>query len=240
MALRANDRLAKQGLRVLAMAYKPVEDQTNELDDIKFSDQMIFAGLAAMMDPPRPESADAVARTKRAGIRPVMITGDQKVTATAIARQVGIVDSSDADTMVIEGRELSAMTDEELYNQVQNVSVYARANPEHKLRIVRQLKAHGEVVALTGDGVNDAPAIKAADIGISMGLTGTDVAKEASDMVLADDNFATIYSAVEGGRVVFDIVRRVVIFLLPSDLGLVLTIMLSVVIGFRCHICLHR
>lgn len=233
-AQQANKDLAAQGLRVLAMAYKPVPPGSKELDDIRFSDSMVFAGLEAMIDPPRPETKDAVAKAKRAGIRVVMITGDQRITAQAIARQVGIIPDRQADDpacTIIEGRELATMTDEELYRRVEDVSVYARANPEHKLRIVRQLKAHGEVVALTGDGVNDAPALKAADIGISMGQTGTDVAKEASDMVLADDNFATIFAAVEEGRVVFDNIRRVVMFLLPTDLGLVMTIIATIIIG---------
>jgi len=146
-----------------------------------------------------------------------MITGDHRLTAEAIARQMGILSNSSGQ--VIEGRELEAMDDEELFERVQRISVFARSAPEHKLRVVRQLRRHGEVVAVTGDGVNDAPALKQADIGVAMGIAGTDVAKEAADMVLADDNFATIYAAVEEGRVVFDNIRKVIMFLIPLALG---------------------
>lgn len=224
--LQESHRLASQGLRVLAMACKTAAPGAEEVDHRDVESGLTFAGLQGMIDPPRPEAIDAVARCRDAGIRVVMITGDHKVTAEAIARRMGIVGGRAA--RAIDGRELEAMDDDQLLARVEEVSVYARAAPHHKLRIVRQLRGHGEVVAVTGDGVNDAPALKQADIGVAMGITGTDVAKEASDMVLADDNFATIYAAVEEGRVVFDNIRKVVMFLIPTGLGLVLTVITSI------------
>ena len=224
--LQASHRLASQGLRVLAMAFKFAPPGTREVDHKDVEGGLTFVGLEGMIDPPRPEAVDAVARCRDAGIRVVMITGDHKVTAEAIARRLGITTRQAAPT--VDGRELEQMDDEQLRARVEEVSVYARASPHHKLRIVRQLRHRGDVVAVTGDGVNDAPALKQADIGIAMGITGTDVAKEASDMVLADDNFATIYAAVEEGRVVFDNIRKVVIFLIPTGLGLVLTVITSI------------
>ncbi|MHB0870958.1 MAG: cation-translocating P-type ATPase [Chloroflexota bacterium] len=223
--LRESQGLASRGLRLLAMAYRVAPPGTEELDHRDVERGLTFVGLQGMIDPPRPEAIEAVARCRQAGIRTVMITGDHRVTAEAVARQMGIAESPASHT--IDGRELEAMDDEELSARVHWVSVYARAAPQHKLRIVQQLRRHEEVVAVTGDGVNDAPALKQADIGVAMGVTGTDVAKEASDMVLADDNFATIYAAVEEGRVVFDNIRKVIMFLIPTGLGLVLTVIVS-------------
>ncbi len=221
-----SNALAAEGLRVLAMAYKEVPPDTSELDHQMVESGLTFAGLQAMIDPPRPEAIEAVANAQRAGIRVVMITGDHRVTAEAIARQMGIIRA--ADDEVVDGSELEVMDDATLFGRVRRIVTFARAAPEHKLRVVQQLRAHDEVVAVTGDGVNDAPALKQADIGVAMGITGTDVAKEAADMVLADDNFATIYAAVEEGRVVFDNIRKVIIFLIPTGVGLVLTILASI------------
>ncbi|TAK34586.1 MAG: HAD family hydrolase [Chloroflexota bacterium] len=229
VALGEAHKMAATGLRVLAMAFRTVPSETEVADHQQVEHGLVLVGLEGMIDPPRPEAIEAVAACKRAGIRPVMITGDHRITAEAIARQIGV--SEKLPSAVLDGRQLEAMSDEELFGKVEEVSVYARSSPQHKLRIVRQLRRHGEVVAVTGDGVNDAPALKEADIGVAMGIGGTDVAREASDMVLADDNFATIYAAVEQGRVVFDNVRKVIMFLIPTGLGLVLTIIAS--IGLR-------
>jgi P-type Ca2+ transporter type 2C len=223
------DHLAEQGLRVLAMAFKRVPDSTTELDTELVESGLTFAGLQAMIDPPRPEAIEAIERCRQAGIRVAMITGDHKVTAVAIGGQMGIADEEHRSGL--DGRELESMDDEELFSRVDEVNVYSRAAPHHKLRIVQQLRRKGSVVAVTGDGVNDASALKQADIGIAMGITGTDVAKESSDMVLTDDNFASIYAAVEEGRVVFDNVRKVIIFLIPTGIGLVLTVVGSIVLG---------
>lgn len=204
--------LAASGLRVLATAYKPTEDS----DPTKIEQGMIFSGLVGLIDPPRPEVAQAVATSKRAGVRPIMITGDHPMTALAIAQQLGM---AEADSRVVSGAEIALMTDEELGGMVDDIAVFARVAPEHKLRIVRALQARGHVVAMTGDGVNDAPALKQADIGVAMGITGTDVAKEAADMVITDDNFATIVAATEEGRAIFDNFRRFIKYLLASNTG---------------------
>lgn len=212
---------AEKGLRVLAFAWKEAADDQDELSHHDVESGMLFAGLQGMIDPPRTEVIEAIAGCKRAGMRVVMITGDHAVTAEAIGRQLGIVAGEEG---VLAGRELETMSDDALFERVQQVSVYARVAPEHKLRITRQLIRHGETVAMTGDGVNDAPALKAAHIGIAMGITGTDVAKEASDMVLADDNFASIFSAVKEGRIVFDNLRKVTFFLIPTGIAAIISI----------------
>ncbi len=223
-AKRHNDAMSAQALRVLAIAYKPLEALPEELSSETLEQGLHLAGLVGMIDPPRPEAKDAVALCRRAGIRPVMITGDHVVTASAIARELGILREGDR---AITGAELDAMTDQELNDQVREISVYARVSPENKIRIVRAWQQQGEVVSMTGDGVNDAPALKAADIGCAMGITGTDVAKGAADMTLTDDNFATIVDAVREGRGIYANIRKVVGFLLGTNIGEVITVFLS-------------
>lgn len=227
--LHMANEFAKRGLRILAFAYREIKEEIEEITckEIEKCDTvsgLIFAGLQGMIDPPRPEAIEAIKGCKSAGIRVVMITGDHAVTAKAIGEMLGI---SDSKSKVLTGKELERMSDEELFLKVKEVSVYARVSPEHKLRIVKQLKRHGEIVAVTGDGVNDAPALKAAHIGIAMGKSGTDVAKEASDMVLTDDNFASIFHAVREGRIVFDNIRKVTFFLIPTGVASILSIILA-------------
>ena len=300
------EHFAREGLRVLGLAYKELPSEQTDLTMADLQSGLIFAGLQGMIDPPRPEAIEAVAGCRQAGVRVVMITGDHAVTATAIARKLGIVPEeepvedlaaqpvesltddevysllqeatralaqragfgefqpetltgkhvqsmSDPEFLeliknlvatlvqragpaggvrnVLTGKELESMSDATLYQLVQKVSVYARVSPQHKLRITQQLMKQGEIVAMTGDGVNDAPALKAAHIGVAMGKTGTDVAKEAADMVIADDNFASIYRAVELGRVVFDNIRKVTVFLIPTGIASILTIFVTVMLG---------
>lgn len=220
---------AKEGMRVLAMAYKEVPPEMDEITHHDIAGELVFVGLQGMIDPPRPEVVDAVKGCKEAGIRVVMITGDHAATASAIAMMIGIT-AEDAE--VLTGQDLEKMDDADLLNRVKNVCVFARVSPTHKFRIVQQLKKHGDVVAVTGDGVNDAPALKAAHIGIAMGKTGTDVAKEASDMILADDNFASIFSAVEEGRVVYENIKKVTLFLISCGLGELIAIMATLVTGY--------
>lgn len=222
--LAQNDRLAGRGLRVLGFAYRPLASQPAEGDEAEAERDLIWLGLISMLDAPRPEVREAVARCRSAGIRPVMITGDHQLTAQAVAEDLGI--SSPGDE-VLTGRELEKMDLDELQRHVNRVSIYARVAPEHKLRIVQALQKQKQIAAMTGDGVNDAPALKQADIGIAMGITGTDVSKEASDMVLLDDNFATIVAAVEEGRVVYTNIRRFIKYILGSNIGEVITIALS-------------
>jgi len=219
--LAANDRMAGEALRVIALAYKDVSWE-KEADEVEQG--LTFLGLAGMIDPPRPSARKAIEVCRRAGIKPVMITGDHRLTAQAVAQELGIVDSRD---QVISGEELDELPDEELAQRVNHLAVYARVSPKHKLRIVQALKQRGHVVAMTGDGVNDAPAVKEADIGVSMGKTGTDVTKEASAMVLADDNFASIVAAVEEGRAIYDNIRKFIRYLLSCNLGEVLTMFIA-------------
>jgi P-type Ca2+ transporter type 2C len=226
--LDKNNELAAKGLRVLGFAYKPMTEVPTAEAEAQSEQELIWLGLIAMLDAPRIEVKDAVNRCKQAGIRPVMITGDHPLTAMAIAEKLDIANFSDR---AITGRELEVMTAEELEQIVEKVSVYARVAPEHKLRIVQALQKRGEFVAMTGDGVNDAPALKQADIGIAMGITGTDVSKEASDMILLDDNFATIVAATEEGRVVYDNIRRFIKYILGSNIGEVLTIAAAPLLG---------
>jgi Ca2+-transporting ATPase len=226
--MRVADNLAKDGLRVLAMAFKEVPPDTKEITHQDIAEDLIVAGLQGMIDPPREEVIEAIAGCKRAGIRVIMITGDHAVTAQAISRKLGIGTS---DPQVITGRELEQIGDDELYDKVKEVSVFARVAPDHKLRITEQLLQHGEIVAVTGDGVNDTPALKAAHIGVAMGKSGTDVAKEASDMVIADDNFASIFWAVKEGRIVFDNIRKVTFFLIPTGIAAILSIIGTVILG---------
>ena len=216
-----NERMSKDALRVLAVAYKEIEQVPVSPSSQELENGLTLMGLVGMIDPPRPEAKEAVAVCRRAGIRPVMITGDHVVTASAIAAQLGILKPGDR---AITGAELDAMTEEELDAEVENISVYARVSPENKIRIVRAWQRKGQVVSMTGDGVNDAPALKAADIGCAMGITGTDVAKGAADMTLTDDNFATIVDAVREGRGIYANIRKVVGFLLGTNIGEVITV----------------
>ncbi len=220
------EALASQGARVLGFAYQPIESeaQAKEMTEEIAEASLIWLGLVAMIDAPRPEVRLAVKRCRRAGIRPVMITGDHPLTARALAIDLGMVE---ADAKALSGPEIEAMSQADLEVAVSSVSVYARVSPEHKLRIVQALQAQKQVVAMTGDGVNDAPALKQADIGVAMGITGTDVSKAASDMVLLDDNFASIVAATEEGRVVYSNIRRFVKYILGSNIGEVITIALS-------------
>ena len=227
-ALAAVRRLAGEGLRVLAMACKEMPADCISLCHHDVETGLQFAGLQGMMDPPRPDAVAAVADCRRAGIRVVMITGDHAATAEAIANRIGI---GGEDARLLTGSQLEALSDEELYQEVPCVAVYARVSPEHKLRVTKQLQKHGEIVAMTGDGVNDAPALKAAHIGIAMGITGTDVAREASDMVLTDDNFASIFHAVREGRIVFDNIRKVVFFLIPIGIAAILSLIGTMLLG---------
>jgi Ca2+-transporting ATPase len=220
--------LAQDGLRVLALAFREMPGELAELAHQDAESGLVFAGLQGMMDPPRPEAMAAIAGCKRAGIRVVMITGDHAVTAGAIAEKLGLAEKN---AEVVTGRALEEMADDELAVKVKTVNVYARVSPQHKLRITEQLKKQGHIVAITGDGVNDAPALKAAHIGIAMGRSGTDVAKEASDMVLTDDNFASIFNAVKEGRIVFDNIRKVTSFLIPTGVAAILSILGTVVLG---------
>ena len=222
------DAMASQALRTLGIAFRslPAEDAAETSEDLER--EFVFLGLVGMIDPPREEAKEAVRVARRAGIRPVMITGDHPLTAAAIAGEVGIVEPG---ARAVTGAELQRQDDENLRELVREVSVYARVSPEHKLRIVRALRANGEVVAMTGDGVNDAPALKTADIGVAMGITGTDVSKEASDMVLADDNYRSIVAAVEEGRSIFANIRKFLRYLLSSNIGEVLTMFFGVVLA---------
>ena len=212
--LATNEKMASEALRVLGVAYRELPDDAIEkIDDDTVEKNLVFVGLMGMIDPPREEAKEANRLCQQAGIKTVMITGDHKLTAVAIARELGMLQSS----MVLTGAELDRMSDEEFEKIVEDVTVYARVSPEHKLRIVRALKKKGHIVAMTGDGVNDAPALKQADIGVAMGITGTDVTREAADMVLADDNFATIVKAVEGGRAIYDNIRKFSFFLMRCN-----------------------
>lgn len=225
----ANENMAKQALRVLAFAYK--DSETADFSDPEqVENNLTFIGLTGMIDPPRPEAKEAIRLSRKAGIRPVMITGDHKTTAVAIAEEIGILTPG---MRAVTGAELEAMSDEELQNQVEEIGVYARVAPEHKSRIVAAWQSKGKTVAMTGDGVNDAPALKGADIGVGMGITGTDVSKQASDMVLTDDNFATIVSAVREGRRIFDNIHKTVRFLLSSNAGEVIAILTATIAGWN-------
>ena len=218
--LEQNLHFSENGLRVLAFAYR--EAEKDETLSLASEDNYIFLGLISMIDPPRVESAEAVADAKRAGIRPIMITGDHKITATAIARQIGIFEEGD---MAVTGPELDAMSDEELDEAITKISVYARVSPENKIRIVDAWQRRGNVVSMTGDGVNDAPALKKADIGVAMGITGTEVSKDAASMILTDDNFATIIKAVANGRNVYRNIKNAIGFLLSGNMAGILSVL---------------
>ncbi|WP_071131300.1 cation-translocating P-type ATPase [Enterococcus timonensis] len=236
--LTNNTNMAKQAWRVLAMAYKIVDTMPAEMTSEVVEKDLIFAGLVGMIDPERKEAAEAVKVAKSAGIRPIMITGDHKDTAEAIAGRLGIIKPGDDDA-VLTGAQLNEMSDEEFAQKASQYSVYARVSPEHKVRIVKAWQKEGKVVAMTGDGVNDAPALKAADIGIGMGITGTEVSKGASDMVLADDNFSTIVVAVEEGRKVFSNIQKTIQYLLSANLGEVLTLFIATMLGWDTLLPVH-
>ena len=229
--LATNKDLAKQALRVLMMAYKTTNDIPTLESEVVESD-LIFSGLVGMIDPERPEAAEAVRVAKEAGIRPIMITGDHQDTAEAIAKRLGIIDPNDMEDHVFTGAELNELSDEEFQKVFKQYSVYARVSPEHKVRIVKAWQNDGKVVAMTGDGVNDAPSLKTADIGIGMGITGTEVSKGASDMVLADDNFATIIVAVEEGRKVFSNIQKSIQYLLSANMAEVFIIFFATLFGW--------
>jgi Ca2+-transporting ATPase len=224
--MRVNDKMASEALRVLGVAYKKIGSGSFRRGDVE--DELIFVGLLGMIDPPRKEALYAVQKCRMAGIKPIMITGDHKITATAIAKELNIYQSGEK---VLTGADLEEIGEERLEKMVNSISVYARVSPKHKLMIVRALKKHGHIVAMTGDGVNDAPAIKEADIGVAMGITGTDVTKEASSMVLLDDNFATIVAAIEEGRVIYSNIRKFIRYLLSCNIGEVLTMFLGMLVG---------
>ncbi len=227
--LKVNEKLAGEALRTLGVAFGTIAKDAFKGDEVdgRVEHDLVFTGLIGMIDPPRAEAKEAVARAKMAGIRPILITGDHPVTATVIATELGIVENGRAIT----GAEIEKSSDETLVQMVKEVSVYARVNPGHKLRIVKALQHEGAIVAMTGDGVNDAPALKTADIGVAMGITGTDVSKEAADIVLADDNFASIVAAVEEGRAIFSNIRKFLRFLLSSNFGEVLTMFFGILLA---------
>lgn len=226
MLERTNEDFSKNGLRVLAFAYK--ELSSDKKIDLEDENGLTFLGLISMIDPPREESAEAVKQCIRAGIKPIMITGDHKVTATAIAKQIGILKE---DSEAVEGMDVDALSDEELESFVEHVSVYARVSPENKIRIVEAWQKKGNIVAMTGDGVNDAPALKQADIGVAMGITGSEVAKDAASMVLTDDNFATIIKAVENGRNVYANIKKAIQFLLSGNTAGILAVLFASLFG---------
>ena len=224
---QVNEQYSREGLRVLGIGYRNFFQEKNiSADDEK---ELVFLGLIAMMDPPRQESAASVAECKRAGICPVMITGDHKVTAAAIAKRIGILDDI---SQACEGSEIDKLSDEELKSFVENIRVYARVTPEHKIRIVRAWQERGNIVAMTGDGVNDAPALKQADVGVAMGITGTEVAKDAASMILTDDNFATIIKAVESGRNIYENIKKAIQFLLSGNFAAILVVIAASLAGF--------
>lgn len=228
---RAVESLAARALRTIAVAYKPLKGGDIPRNSEEAERDLTFIGLQGMMDPPRPEVKVAVKECRDAGIKTVMITGDHVATACAIAKELGIIQKGDKDSLVMEGRELNDISADELENVVEDVAVFARVSPEHKLKIVNALQNRGHIVAMTGDGVNDAPAIKAADIGIAMGITGTDVAKEASSLILLDDNFATIQAAIKEGRNIYENIRKFIRYLLASNVGEILVMLFAMLLS---------
>ncbi|MBE3593206.1 MAG: calcium-translocating P-type ATPase, SERCA-type [Thermoanaerobacter sp.] len=223
-----NEEMGREALRVIAVAYKDVKEIPENLSSDEMEKDLIFIGLIGMIDPPRLEAKHSVEICKKAGIKPVMITGDHKITASAIARELGIYEDNDE---AVTGEDLDKISDEELKERIKRISVFARVSPEHKMRIVKAWQKNGAVVAMTGDGVNDAPALKQADIGVAMGIAGTDVAKEAADMVLTDDNFATIVAAVEEGRTIFANIKKAIHYLLSCNFGEIVTLFIATILG---------
>ena len=228
--LKINEKLAAQAFRILGMAYKDLPDKLRDFTEKTVESDLVFVGLEAMIDPPREEAVNAIAMCKQAGIRNVMITGDHKLTAIAIAKELGMMDET--YNIALTGAELDKLSDEEYDKIVKDVVVYARVSPMHKLKIVEALQKKDEIVAMTGDGVNDAPALKRADIGVAIGITGTDVSKEAADMILADDNYATSVTAVEGDRTIYDNIRKYIRFLLSCNFDELLVIGGWTIAGF--------
>ncbi len=231
-----NKTMSQKALRVLAAAYRVYDAVPSDLTSESRENSMVFIGLVGMIDPVRPEVIDAVKNCKSAGIKPIMITGDHKDTAIAIGKQLGIINN---DSEALTGTELDKISDNDLVKIIQNINIYARVQPNHKVRIVEGFKSLGKVVAMTGDGVNDAPSIKRADIGIGMGLTGTDVTKNVADMVLADDNFATIIAAVKEGRRIYDNIKKAIQFLLSSNISEVISIFIATLLGFKIFSPIH-
>ena len=229
----ANDRLAQEGMRVLGAAFRPLDELPAPGQEQSLEQEMVFVGLTGMMDPPRPEVRQAIDTCHTAGVRTMMITGDHPLTAASVARELRIADpeAGKNGTRVVSGMQLDQMSAADLEAVVEEATVYARVSPEHKLKIVEALQAHGHIVAMTGDGVNDAPALKQADIGVAMGITGTDVSKEAADMVLTDDNFATIVSAVEEGRTIYENIRKFIKYTLSSNVGEIAAMLLAMLAG---------
>jgi Ca2+-transporting ATPase len=225
--LSADDALAQDGQRVLGVAYRPLFASPSGVSEVELEQDMTFIGSIGMMDPPRAEVKEAVQTCRTAGIRPVMITGDHPLTARHIACELGIATNGQGLT----GQALEGLSVGDLEGVVKDVEVYARVSPEHKLKIVQALQGRGQIVAMTGDGVNDAPALKQADIGVAMGITGTDVVKEAANMVLLDDNFATIVAAVEEGRVIYDNIRKFIKYTMTSNSGEILVMLLAPLLG---------
>jgi Ca2+-transporting ATPase len=225
--LKNSEELSGKALRVLGAAFKDLDQPHLEMKDLE--QDLVFIGFVGMMDPPRLEVKQSIARCKKAGIRTVMITGDHRNTAFAIAKELGVASEP---SQAIAGGELDGLSDKELMNRMRSVSVFARVSPEHKVRIVKALKAGGNIVSMTGDGVNDAPSLQAADIGVAMGITGTDVARGASDMVLTDDNFTTIVSAIEKGRNIYNNIKKSILFLLSCNAGEIICIFTSILLGW--------
>ncbi|MGB9679059.1 MAG: calcium-translocating P-type ATPase, SERCA-type [Thermoanaerobacteraceae bacterium] len=223
-----NEEMGKEALRVLAVAYKDIKEIPENLSSDEMEKDLIFIGLIGMIDPPRMEAKNSVEICKKAGIKPVMITGDHKITASVIAQKLEIFNNNDE---AVTGEDLDKISDEELKERIKRISVFARVSPEHKLRIVKAWQKNGAVVAMTGDGVNDAPALKQADIGVAMGITGTDVAKEAADMVLTDDNFATIVTAIKEGRTIFANIKKSIHYLLSCNLGEIFVLFIATILG---------
>jgi len=226
--LKANEQLASSALRILAMAYKHLPYVPKELTEKTVEEDFVFAGLVGIIDPPREEAVKANKQCEKAGIRTVMITGDHQLTAVAVAREIGIMKE---DSLVLTGAELDGLNEGDFEKIVENIAVYARVSPEHKLKIVQALQKKGQIVAMTGDGVNDAPALKQADIGVAMGITGTDVSKEAANVILTDDNFATIVKAVEQGRLIYNNIRKYIRFLIACNFDELLVIGMFAVLG---------
>jgi len=226
--MSANEGMARAALRVIGLAYREIRPHEHVDSAESAERQLVFVGLTGMIDPPRQEVRSAISLSRKAGIKTVMITGDHQTTAEAIASQLGILPKGGN---AVTGAQLSGMSDEQLAAQVEHIFVYARVSPEHKLRIVKALQQRGHVVAMTGDGVNDAPAIKAADIGIAMGISGTDVSKEASSLILSDDNFSTIVAAIEEGRGIYENIRKFIRYLLASNVGEILTMFIAMMLG---------